>query len=161
MINQLNKKEKRLLLFLLVILLYAVFDVITNFDDYKQAYTGDEATTEVAVEAATDTLAAQNKAADGPRQLTYRPGLWERDPFRTQQNVPIVIPITGAKDRVGQALFPLRLQAISVSAAGAMALINGTQVQEGDTIRGYRVVRLEPDRVILKSGHQIVVLEMP
>ncbi|NOX38452.1 MAG: hypothetical protein GXO78_13040 [Calditrichaeota bacterium] len=161
MIKQLNKKEKRLLLFLLLILLYAVFDVITNFDDYKRAYTGGEEETAVTEETDADTLAAQPETVERVRKLPYRPGVWEQDPFRSQPNVPVVIPVAGGKNGVVQPQISLRLQAISVGASGAVALINGMLVQEGDRIHGYRVVRIEPDRVILESGQQRRVLEMP
>jgi len=50
------------------------------------------------------------------------------------------------------------LTAVLSAADRAVAVINGTSVQNGDVLMGYTVMHIEPDRALLHNGEKQLVL---
>ena len=50
------------------------------------------------------------------------------------------------------------LTAVLISAERSVAVINGKTLQQGETIGGYRLVKIMPDKVLLKNGQRKLVL---
>lgn len=55
----------------------------------------------------------------------------------------------------------LELSAIWRQTGGTFAVINGMVCSEGDTVEGFRVERIEDDRVILENGEWREVVRFP
>ncbi len=51
-----------------------------------------------------------------------------------------------------------QLSAVLISAERSVAVINGTSLQEGQVLDGYRLLQIEPGRVVLKNGQRKIVL---
>jgi hypothetical protein len=99
-------------------------------------------------------------AAGWTRPAGRRAG-WGLDPF----DRPFA-RFTGTVDRIPQranrsAESAFRLQAILWGKGSRVALVDGRVVAEGDSLEGYRVERIEPERVILEGLHgERKILEM-
>ena len=59
-----------------------------------------------------------------------------------------------------RAVNPLKLTGVLVAATRRVAVINGALYREGDTIRGARVVRIEPGSVQLRRGNEEFALRL-
>jgi hypothetical protein len=55
---------------------------------------------------------------------------------------------------------PWQLQGIRISAQGRYAVINDTQVRQGERIRGAEVLAIEPGSVVLKQGSRRISLTL-
>lgn len=75
---------------------------------------------------------------------------WGGDPFAAAARV--------SRGPVGRPRTTLRLEAILWSAAGGRALINGKTVEPGDVIGGFRITRIQPDRVVCRRGERVFTL---
>ena len=78
------------------------------------------------------------------------------DPMRPQQ-------IQSPKQSLPAAQKPVAaeswvLSTILTSAERKVAIINGQPFQQGDSLNGYKVIEIEPDRVVLKGNKSKVLL---
>ncbi len=160
MIRNLSKKEKRLLIVLGVVVVYALFDFVSNFDDYRKAYTG-AAEAAAANEPPADTVMVDSSNTAVGTPLPYKPGVWKRDPFQGPRRSGNPGSVVHVRLSESQPPSPFRLKAVSIGKGGAIALINDRFVREGETLHGFRVVSIAPGRVILNRGNRYVTLEMP
>lgn len=55
---------------------------------------------------------------------------------------------------------PWRLQSIRISQQSSRAVINGTQVREGERVRGAKVLSIEPGLVLLQQGSKRIRLTL-
>jgi hypothetical protein len=63
-----------------------------------------------------------------------------------------------APDPAGEFAAAHRLEATFIAPEGAMAMVSGQLVHVGDSIAGFRVVRIEPRQVELRRGNDRAVL---
>ncbi len=87
---------------------------------------------------------------------------WKRDPFSvfgalpsSGSEKPALPPAAGPKPPAS-----LRLHGILWDARKPTALINGTRVEVGSSVGGWKVVEVREDRVILSDGQSTKTLEM-
>lgn len=87
---------------------------------------------------------------------------WKRDPFvlsgpshSSGPEKPVLPTAAGPKPAV-----PLRLEGILWDARKPTALINGALVEVGSSVRGWKVVEIRENRVILSDGQSTNTLEM-
>ncbi len=74
------------------------------------------------------------------------------DPMRPIEYSPVV----AVKEKLH--LQELELTGVLISRAREVAIINGDSLQRGDTIAGYRLEKIEADKVLLKNRQGKLVL---
>jgi hypothetical protein len=74
---------------------------------------------------------------------------------------PTIPPGQSAIARDPVAGVPLTLQSTRVSGSSKSAVINGTIVTTGSRVGGASVLSIEPGRVVLQRGKELVTLRMP
>ncbi|MBD3223583.1 MAG: hypothetical protein GF313_02570 [Caldithrix sp.] len=138
-----TKGQKRLLIVLGIILLYMVYDIIINSEDYLSFYFGkNKKTTTVKKDVAESRLVVTEDSVVLDVQN------WGRDPFVQ----PKVVQKKVAKKKYTPKATRLVLRAISYQGVNSVALINDQILKVGDRIDGYTIKRIEPKRVILIKG---------
>ncbi len=146
--QSLTPGQKRLFILLAIVLAYAIFDFVKNKDQYLGFY-GKKETAEVKAE--------RSAQADSLRtalvRRVYQKG-WGGDPFYVK------LPPRKVKKRPVRKARTFRLKAISFSGESAVAMINNQIVTVGDWIGGYKVLKIEPGRVILGKGSEAKVLTL-
>ncbi|GAB4371665.1 MAG: hypothetical protein Kow0042_14550 [Calditrichia bacterium] len=146
---RLNKSQKRLLWILLLVVGYAAFDIIQNFDSYASTYGFKRKKSEQV----NPSVEKPVQEMESLTRKTYNKG-WNSDPFY----VPVVEKKVRKVSRP-QSVY-LELNAISFATENSVAMINNRIVKVGDSIAGYRVSRIEPRRVVLIKGGQTRVLSL-
>ncbi len=132
---------------LAVVLIYGVFDFVKNKDQYLAFYS--KGTKKVVrsgkhVNATTgQNEKLQMKEYDKP---------WGNDPFYVDRKVR---PVAETAAEV-----PLILNAISYNNGNSVVMINQKILSAGDVIEGYKVIRIEPARVVLAKGDESKTLNL-
>lgn len=146
---EVSKSQKRLLILLGVVVLYAAYDFISNKDDYDKMYGGKK---EIAVKTnPSDKLHLM--AAKQTRQITDIDMDFKRDPFFREDMVKKIVKYKkSTKPRARK----LKLQAITYSQDNSFVMINDLILSEGEYVEGYIVEKIEKTRVRLsKNGKSI------
>lgn len=94
--------------------------------------------------------ANERKFAPWPRGIARDVFAVPFEPAAVSPGVPAEAPVT-LPPQPG-ALSLLRVQAILYSPGHSQAVINGRPVREGDEIEGFRVLAIEPKRVLVVTG---------
>jgi len=145
--KNLTKGQKRLLVVLLIVLIFAIYDFVKNKDVYLNFYRKKVTKSEKKVG---DTNRA-GKTSQMIKRLNYDKD-WKSDPFFVKVKLKPIKQVPKRKK------VSFSLKAISYSETKAVALINDKIVSVGDYISGYRVEKIEPHRVVLKRGSENKVL---
>lgn len=147
--SQLSKGQKRLLVVLLIVAAYAVFDVAKNWDTYMGYYSG-KSKKEARVKKPAKARLAVGKKTSGSQ--LYEKG-WKTDPFfvKVQQRK------TKRRKRSRSALI---LKAISYAGDNSVAMINNRIVSVGDVVGGFKVLKINQQNVILGNGVVSKVLSL-
>jgi hypothetical protein len=148
---EIDKRQKRMLIVLGVVLAYAVFELITNSEQYFGYYMGSD---KAEVQAAsTNQVAVQTQTPKRPGVNEYDKD-WGEDPFYIKVE---------KKRRSGRKVRPtvrLNLSAISFGGGQPVAMINDEILSVNDVIAGYKVQAIEPKRVILVKGSDRRILTL-
>ena len=145
--QNLTPGQKRLFILLAIVLAYAVFDFVKNKDQYLGFYTKKENARVEKAEQQADSLRTVRV-----RQVYQK--AWKSDPFYMK------LPPKTPKKKPAKRRRTFRLKAISFSGESAVAMINNRIVSVGDWIGGYKVLKIEPRRVILGRGSEAKVLTL-
>ncbi len=146
--SKLNKSQKRLLVVLLAVLAYAVYDIAGNWKSYTGFYTGKK------------TAAAEKTKTASGKETVKKTGIrpyeqgWKSDPFYVK------VAETAPRKKTVRREMTLNLKAISYAGESSVAMINDRIMSVGDVIGGYKVLKIEPRRVILGKGAKSKVLAL-
>ncbi|MGD9898153.1 MAG: hypothetical protein AB7T22_03400 [Calditrichaceae bacterium] len=148
---QITKEQKRLLIVLSAVVLFAVIDFTINSEQYLGYYL-DDGPAPVSVNPVDD---SKEKAI--PKYipvLNYKKG-WGKDPF-------FDVSVKKIKKRsASKKVEPiLHLQAISYSGENSVVMINNMAVRVGENIEGYRVLKIEPQKVTLTKDGDIKTITL-
>jgi hypothetical protein len=148
---QIDKRQKRMLYVLGVVLCYAAFELITNSEQYFGYYMdgGNKSKTQQTVIQAS--VAAPESKKIGINQYDKE---WSEDPFFIKEEKKAV------KKRKSRPAVKLNLTAISFGGGQPVAMINDEILSPGDKIAGYTVKSIEPKSVILTKGNDRRVLKL-
>jgi len=149
---QLTKSQKRLLILLGIVLIYAIYDIFSNLDTYKSFYSG--ASTEDTAATGTDSVQTVTEESTDPLQSEYLQK-WGKDPFFIFVAAKPKKTASYRKVIKGQTF---ELLAISIKGGSAIALINDKIVKQGDIIAGYQVLKITKKSVILDNGKKKITL---
>ncbi|HFE63209.1 hypothetical protein B1H10_02025 [candidate division KSB1 bacterium 4484_188] len=147
--SQLSKGQKRLLVVLLIIAAYAVFDVAKNWDTYMGFYSG-KGKKEILVKKPVKEKLNARKQTNSVR--VYEKG-WKADPFF----VTVQQKKTKRRKRSRTSLI---LKAISYAGDNSVAMINNRIVSVGDVVGGFKVLKINQQNVILGNGVVSKVLSL-
>jgi len=146
---EITKSQKRLFILLGIIVLYGIYDIIANYDTYSSFYTSDKPKAAVTA-AKKDTV----KTAVVQNEIEYTAG-WGKDPF-----YKVIVQRT-AKKKVKRNFAPkLQLYAISYKGAQSAALINDNFLKVGAMVSGFRLQKIEKNRVTLSDGKKTITLKL-
>jgi len=149
-----TKSQKRLLIVLGIVLIYFIYDLISNMSTYKDIYLGSEDTT-AAIDSV-DTLSQQGRK-NGAVQTKVYLEKWGQSPFYVFRAAPKkYIRKNGRRVKIKKN--PLKLLAISLRENHSVALINDKIVKVGDIISGYQVKRIDKKTVYLSDGKKKIKL---
>ncbi len=143
----LTKSQKRLLILLAIVLAYAVFDVSRNWDTYMGFYKGKKGTVHKKKNSTT------RDASLKIRKVEYTKD-WNQDPFY------VAVKTKPRKRVVRRRTVSFHLKAISFAGDNSIAMINSRIMKVGDVINGYRLVSIQPKRVVLQKGTEKKVLTL-
>jgi len=143
----LTKSQKRLLIVLAIVLAYAGFDIISNWDSYKGFYSSEPG--KIIKKSQQPTLGEKTRA----KKTGYYDKNWKNDPFFVSVRQKKQKKVYRRKKK------ELTVQAISYEEKNPVAMINYQIVSIGETVDGYKVVKIEPNRVILKKGGKRKILQ--
>jgi len=149
--HRLNKKEQRMLLVVLVLLVYGIIDLSLNFDRYRAAFAGNNSTF---TDWGDSLMTNPNGAVAASREWNVVRA-WRVDPFyfRTVK-APHFMPVASSAEHLAVVtpFVPvLTVQAISYSTENSTAIVNGKIVREGDRLNAFVVTRITENAVILKD----------
>lgn len=149
---EINKSQKRLFILLGLVLIYFVYDIISDWDTYAGFYTGKKTVTVQKAE--------EKKAENMPEEEVEqdRPYLakWGRNPFYQKVQVKKAAVVTRKKKRSVR----LNLYAISIKDNNSVALINDRIVKIGDMIGGYTLKKINKKSVLLTDGAKAITLKL-
>jgi mevalonate kinase len=148
---EITKSQKRLLILLGVVLLYAIYDFTSNMDTYLAVYSGKKVVTQTEEKTSSD---AKPKQASVPHQTAYLEK-WGRDPFYKR-----VVQKKSKQVKKKKRTTHFILQAISMKDNSSIAIINDKIVKLGDIISGYTLKKIEKKRVVLSDGNKTLVLKL-
>lgn len=140
---KLQKNQKRMIVILGIVISYAIFDIITNWEKYNKYYfSSDEIKPTLVTPKTVKKL--PDRGFTEVQKLT-----WKRDPFtEINQKEPVRIKKTVHMDT------KLELKAITNDAQSAFVMINDAILMEGETIAGYQVDKIYKNKVKLsKQGN--------
>lgn len=149
MMENMSKGQKRLLVLLVIVLAYAVFDIASNWDTYKGYYTGKK---KVAVTPQKSRLNGAKKTNE--KRTDHYDKDWRSDPFY------VSVRVKNAPKPKRRHVVRLRLKAISFAGENSVAMINNRIVSVGDVIQGYKVVQIKQKQVVLRKGTQTKILSL-
>ncbi len=145
--SNLTKSQKRLLILLVLVLAYAVFEISRNWDTYMGFYKGKRVSVQ---------KHNKNSPANQPvkiQKVEYTKG-WNHDPFYVAVKAP------PRKKVVRRRTITFHLKAISFAGDNSIAMINSRILKVGDVINGYRLVSIQPKRVVLQKGTDKKILTL-
>ena len=143
-----NKSQKRLLIVLAVVLAYAGFDIISNWDNYKNFYRSQPI----------ESIKKVKPPTFSGKSTVEKAVLYDKD----WKNDPFFVSVQQKKAKMVYRRRKKRLtvQAISYEEKNPVAMINYQIVSTGETVDGYKVVKIEPNRVILKKDGKWKILQL-
>ena len=141
---KMEKRQRNLLIFLIIVVAGAAIDFTINTEDYLKYYGGEK---KESVKKQIDIIKPAVLQAQQIKLKKYKK--WDRDPFR-DLTVRNTIPVYRSKPQ-GVAL---ELKAISMAEGKSVAMINSEILAEGGSIEGYTVKSIQPRRVILEKDGQ-------
>lgn len=134
--------------------MYAVYDYSTTSDNKKIKALSVKETDTVTTVSLPLTLSSAG-------QSSFRLPEWKRDPFAGPSWIKASVNLhKGNITNTMPADHRWILSAISAGSAGAVAIINDSIVQPGSYIRGYRVLQIDKNGVILQSGKSTIRLRL-
>jgi len=144
---EINKSQKRLLIFLAIVVAFFIIDVINNRETYSRFYAGSSGK-KAKAETTPDSLQGKSE-----KELTFQAALgnWGINPFyiTPRQNPssrkPEVVPVVEIK---------LVLQATNADGENSFALINDKIVKTGEMVAGYTVLSISKTKVVLSDGQK-------
>lgn len=164
MFKQLNARSAILLLVLLALMTYGLFDagIIGSGNGDVENLFG--LTKGGSSETATAREVSESRTSKPLRSLAWSGG-WESDPFFYAEAETtnalgggILGSLFGNMD--GDDVPSLDLTGISWVGNVGMALINGDILEEGDRVAGYQITKIAFDHIILRRGTSIVKVNM-
>ncbi len=164
MFKQLNARSAILLVVLLALMTYGLFDagIIGSGNGDVENLFG--LTKSGSSEAATAREVSESRAGSPLKSLVWTGG-WESDPFFYAEAETtnalgggILGSLFGNMD--GDDIPSLDLTGISWVGNVGMALINGDILEEGDRVAGYQITKIAFDHIILRRGTSIVKVNM-
>jgi len=163
-LKQLNARSAILLVILLSLMTYGLFDagiIGSGKGDVENLFGLAKST----ASAALSSREAASTRTNAPIKPLVWNGGWENDPFfyaeaETTNAVGggLIGSIFGSMD--GQERMSLELSGISWVGNVGMALVNGDILEEGDRVSGYQITKIAFDHIILRKGTSIVKVEM-
>jgi len=151
--SRLTKSQRNLVIVLLVVLTYAVFDFVKNRDEYLGYYKGGKKNTQDVKKEEKKSINPEVKVLRNDMASTK---VWGENPFYDPDLKKAPVRRVVRKKR---AVY-LKLKAISYSGDNSVAMINDQILSKGDVISGYRVVKIEPKRVVLVKGSEKKILSL-
>jgi len=147
---KIDKRQRFLMILLIIVLLGAAIDFTINTDDYLRFYGSKKETVRQNSNTTTklDTINTKEKKLSQYNR-------WGRDPFHDLSIRTTRIYKAPQTDEVS-----LYLSAISVADGGSVAMINSKIVTVGDDIEGYIVKKIEPKQVFLEKNGQIKTVQL-
>jgi len=145
-----DPRQRNLIILLIIIVSFALFDFLMNMDDYLSFYgNSKKSTTTKKVE-----KKIENKKSE---KLIVLPSTqeWGRDPFY-DASLRIKKKIYVKKIETVK----LILKAISFSENMSVAMINSQILAVGDKISGYNVKKIDPKQVLLEKEGQTKILRL-
>lgn len=148
---EMDKRQKRMLILLGVVLSYAAFELITNSEQYFGYYFKSE--TSVEADKTADQAAVQTQVIQ-PKGITKYDKDWGEDPFFIKSAVK--------KQKTAKSTPQIRLTLSAISFGGGkpVAMINNEILGVGEQIEGYRIKSIEQTRVTLVKGTEQRVLTL-
>ncbi len=148
---ELTKSQKRLLILLGFVLIYFVYDVVSNWDTYAGFYSGKKT-----VVRNKNNEKDKNKTAEQPEQNRQKYlEKWGRNPFYKKVERKKTVKRSVQKRKI-----KLFLYAVSMKDNNSVALINDKVVKIGDIISGYTLQKIEKKQVTLSDGKNKIVLKL-
>ena len=148
---QITKSQKRLFILLGLVLVYAVYDIISNFDTYTGFYSEPEA--KVAVQdGAVKTDSAKILVEVQRKEYLNK---WGSNPFYKKVQKKRVAKIVKQAKKVNLVLY-----AISMKDNNSVALINDKMVKIGDMIEGFTLQQIAKKKVTLSDGSRTITLTL-
>jgi len=141
---KMEKRQRNLLIFLIIVLAGAGIDFAVNTEDYLKYYGGD-----VKEQAIQENKVAKPKIAESQEMKLRHYNEWNRDPFH---DLTVRTTTPAYKPRVQG--ITLELKAISIAEGKSVAMINSEILAEGGSIEGYTVKSIQPRRVVLEKNGQ-------
>ncbi len=143
---KLTKSQKRLFVILGIVIAYAVFDFVSNREQYNKVYLSETKPKTSLIIPPSEVKRTTIKAVSNKYHFA-----WKRDPFiRPGRKEPV------KKERMVKREVRLKLNAITYAADNSFVMINDIILMEGETIAGYRVEQIYKDKVKLtKQGATI------
>ena len=148
---EINKSQKRLFILLGLVLVYFVYDIISDWETYSGFYTGNKAVSEQKAEVKSAKAAPEQKAEINRSYLAK----WGRNPFYKKVEIKKVVQVTKKKRTI-----KLNLYAISIKDNNSVALINDRIVKIGDMIAGYTLKKINKKSVVLTDGAKAITLKL-
>lgn len=146
---EITKSQKRLFIFLGIVLAYGVFDFFSNMDTYMSFYTAKE---EEPILTVTQEDSSKNVLEE--KEVEYLAD-WGQDPF----HISMVVAKAGVKAK-NKYIPKLKLYAISYKGAESAALINDKFLKVGGMIAGYHLIHIKKNEVTLSDGKKTLKLKL-
>ncbi len=146
---EITKSQKRLFILLGILIVYLIYDLITNMESYTKFYSGDKAKpAEVAAKK------DSTKEVENQREIDYL-AEWGKDPFYLSFTA-------GPKKRsIKKDYTPsLQLYAISYKGDQSAALINDKFLKVGAIVEGFVLQKIEKNQVTLSDGKKTIKLKL-
>jgi len=148
---QITKSQKRLFILLGLVLIYAVYDVISNFDTYASLFSDKKQPVTVQDEKVKSDSAKVLVEVERKEYLNK----WGRNPFYKKVEKKRVAKVVKHKRKVN-----LNLYAISMKDNNSVALINDKMVKIGDMIEGFTLQQIAKKKVTLSDGSRTITLTL-
>ncbi len=164
MLKQFNARSAILLVILLSLMVYGLFDagiIGSGNGDVENLFGLTKGSASAPV---SSQEVSKSRTAAPLRSLVWNGG-WESDPFfyaEAETTNAIGGGLLGSlfSNRDGEDIPSLELTGISWSGNVGMALINGDILEEGDRVAGYQITKIAFDHIILRKGTSIVKVTM-
>ena len=147
---KLDKRQRILLIVLIIVIMGAAVDFTINTDDYLRFYGSKRET----VKDEANTIAKRETVNQKGKKLSQY-NLWGRDPFRDLSIKTKRIYTVPQTEEIS-----LNLSAISIADGGSVAMINSKIVTVGDDIEGYVVKKIEPKQVFLEKNGRTKIVQL-
>lgn len=143
---KLTKSQKRLFIILGIVIAYAMFDFVSNREQYNKVYLSETNAKTSLIISPSIVKSSTIKAVPNKQHFA-----WKRDPFIRPGRKETV-----KRERIARPEVRLKLNAITYAADNSFVMINDIILMEGETIAGYRVEQIYKDKVKLtKQGASI------